>query len=96
MENFKQYTKFNNPHKLSCYLAAGIPVIVWEKTAIAEMVKRENIGYTIRSLEGIKNLNFQDYSSKSESVRKYKEKVRSGYYTKRVIENIQHKMEEKK
>jgi len=95
-EYFKQYTKYNNPHKLSCYLAAGIPVIVWEKAAIAEMVKRENLGYTIRSLEGIKNLNFQEYSVKKESAEKYKQKVRSGYYTKRVIEEIKHKMEEKK
>lgn len=95
-ECFKYYTKFNNPHKFSCYLAAGIPVIVWEKAAIAEMVKRENLGYTIRSLEGIKNLNFQEYAIKKESVKKFQQRVRDGYYTKRVIDEISKKMEEKK
>lgn len=94
-KGFKNYTKYNTPHKLSCYLAAGIPVIVWEKSAIAEMVKRENIGYTIRTLEGIKNLNFQEYFVKKERIKIFQQNVRSGYYTKRVMEQIRKRMEEK-
>ena len=94
-KGYKNYTKYNTPHKLSCYLAAGMPVIVWEKSAIAEMVKRENIGYTVRTLEGIKNLNLQEYSVKKERIKIFQQKVRTGYYTKRVMEEIRKKMEEK-
>jgi len=60
-----------------------------------EMVKRENIGYTVRTLEGIKNLNLQEYSVKKERIKIFQQKVRTGYYTKRVMEEIRKKMEEK-
>lgn len=94
-KGFKNYMKYNTPHKLSCYLAAGIPVIVWEKSAIAEMVRKENIGYTVGSLDGIKNLNFQEYSVKKERIKIFQQRVRTGAYTKRVMEEIRKRMEEK-
>ena len=41
--NEKYYNKFNTPHKLSSFLAAGIPVVVWEKSAIAEIIDKYNL-----------------------------------------------------
>lgn len=95
-ETFKNYTKYNNPHKLSCYIAAGIPVIVWEKAAIADFVKKENIGYTIHNIYDINKLDFSDYSLKKENVQKLKQKVRTGFYTSRVIEEILENQKEDK
>lgn len=86
--DFKNYTKFNNPHKLSCYLAAGLPVIVWNKAATAKMIKEKNIGYTISNLYDINKLNFKDYDVKMANVLKEKSNVRNGYYTKKVINQI--------
>ncbi len=44
------YLRYNNPHKLSLYLAAGLPVIVWDQAASAKFVRKHNIGVTISSL----------------------------------------------
>lgn len=84
----KQYTKYNNPHKLSCYMAAGLPVVVWEKAACSEFVKKNNIGYVVSSIYEINNIDLKDYEEKKKNVLNIKEKVRSGFYTKRIFENI--------
>ena len=63
-EGFKNYTKYNNPHKLSCYIAAGLPVIVWEQSAVADFVNKYNIGYTIKNLYDINKINLTDYTTK--------------------------------
>ena len=43
----KEYTRYNTPHKFSCYITAGIPVIAWREAAIAEIVKKYQVGYLI-------------------------------------------------
>lgn len=85
---FKNYTKYNNPHKLSCYIAAGLPVIVWRKAAIADFVKKYNIGYTISNIYDINNIDFSDYKEKLKNVQGLSEKVKNGYFTKKVIKEI--------
>lgn len=60
-----EYMRYNNPHKLSLYMVAHIPVIVWKESAIAEFVKENNVGFVVDSLEEIegqlKNINQGDY-----------------------------------
>ncbi len=75
---YKNYTKYNNPHKVGCYIAAGIPIIVWEKSALANLVKKYNIGYTIKSLYDINNLNYKDYDEKINSINKLQNGVIEG------------------
>jgi len=87
-EGFKKYTKYNNPHKLSCYLAAGLPVIVWKKSAIKDFVLKNNLGYAVNSLEEINKLDFKDYEQIKSNVEEFKQKVRSGYFTKKMIDKI--------
>ena len=87
-EGFKNYTKYNNPHKLSCYLAANIPVIVWEKAAIADLVKKYNIGYFIRNIYDINKIDFSDYNEKIKNIKELSRKVRNGYFTNRVVNEI--------
>lgn len=47
------YLRYNNPHKLSLYLVAGIPVIVWEQSAVADFIIKQNAGFTISCLSEI-------------------------------------------
>ncbi len=85
---YKNYTKYNNPHKLSCYLAADLPVIVWKKSAIAKFVKENNIGYLINNIYDINKINQTDYEIKKKNAKEIGKKVREGYYTSNVLEKI--------
>lgn len=45
-----RYLVYNNPHKMSFYLAAGIPIIIWNKAAQSEFVRKYNCGIVVDSL----------------------------------------------
>lgn len=85
---FKNYTKFNNPHKISCCLACDMPIIVWRKSAVADFVIKNNIGYTISNLYDINDLDFSDYNTKKKNAEKIGKRIREGYYTKKVFKEI--------
>lgn len=93
-ENYclKNYTKYNNPHKFSLYIAAGLPVVAWEKSAISNFIKKYNIGYLINNIYDINNIDLSDYSSKLDNIHDLQEKVRSGYFTTSAINNCIKKM----
>lgn len=94
-KSMKNYTKYNNPHKLSCYIAGEIPVIVWEKSAVADFVDKYNIGYKISNIYDINNLDFSNYNEKLENIKKLSKKVKSGYFTKKVMEEVLEKINNK-
>ena len=47
---YGHYMRFNSPHKLSLYVALGLPVIVWREAAIADFVLKQGIGVTVGNL----------------------------------------------
>lgn len=47
---FGNYLKYNSSHKISLYIAAGIPVIISKESALAEFVEKNKLGITISSL----------------------------------------------
>lgn len=94
----KEYTKYNNPHKLSLYIASRLPVIVWEKSAVADFVKKNHIGYTIDTLDDIKNIccdksEYQHMQKQIDSIRK---DVVTGGYIKKAIKMISKEIERDK
>ncbi len=48
-----EYLKYNAPHKTSLYLRAGIPVVIWDKAALADIVSRLGVGICVPSLRNI-------------------------------------------
>lgn len=62
---FGEYMKYNNPHKTSLYLASGLPVIIWEKAAMAKYIEKNNLGIAVRGINEIplklKSLSEEDY-----------------------------------
>jgi hypothetical protein len=47
---FGEYLRFNSPHKLSLYILSGLPVIIWDEAATADLVIKNGIGFTLKSL----------------------------------------------
>ena len=48
---YGQYLKWNSPHKVSFYLRAGLPLIIWKEAAVAPIIEEAGAGITISSLE---------------------------------------------
>lgn len=87
-----EYMKLNNPHKLSLYMASGVPVIVWKDAAVAEFVLENNVGIVINSLEDLDNelnkITNEKYKEFLENTRRIQSKVLSGYYIKNSLDKI--------
>lgn len=83
------YLKYIAPHKISLYLAAGIPVIVWNKSAQADFVRHNKIGIAVNSIEEsydiINNIKDEEYQEILANVRGVGETLRRGGYLKRII-----------
>lgn len=50
---YGEYTRYNNPHKVSLYLSSGLPVIVWSEAAIAPFIQNNNLGIVVDSINDI-------------------------------------------
>ena len=87
-----EYTKINNPHKLSLYIASGIPVIVWKEAAIAEFVKNNKIGIIvddIADLEKSLKINEDDYRRMKDNVMELRKKIIHGEYLLNILLSIE-------
>ena len=76
------YQKSNIPHKLSQYIAVGLPVFVSKKAGIADYVEANHIGFSIKNLleiESILNsISMDEYMSLLSNVSKIRSDVISG------------------
>lgn len=87
------YLKYNNPHKLSLYIASKIPVICWKKAAVANFISENNIGVLVDSLheldEKVSNLTAEEYEIMKINIGSISEKVKGGFYTRKIIKEIE-------
>ena len=90
---FGNYIKYNNPHKLSLYIAAGLPVIVPAKAALREFVEKNNIGISINSLEEIdvqlNKVTIEAYKMMLENVTALRHKLKHGYFFSTCLNRIE-------
>ena len=85
------YTCINNPHKLSMYLVAGMPVIVWKHAAIAEFVINNGVGIIIEKIDDIikvKKINSEQYDKMVENCLRIRKELVAGAHTRNVLNNI--------
>lgn len=54
--NFGEYLRYNNPHKTSLYLRAGLPVIIWKEAALAPFIASQGVGVCVGSLDEIEEV----------------------------------------
>lgn len=91
--SFGEYLRYNNPHKLSLYLATGMPVVVWDQAAVKGLVETEGIGLVVSSLSDMEkqifSLSDEDYCAMRQNAQRIGERVRDGYYAKKVFELLE-------
>ena len=84
----RRYTRYNAPHKFSCYMAAGLPVIAWKEAAIASVIEKYQVGYIIENIYDINDLDLSNYNELCANVQNLNGKVRDGYFTKKVFSEL--------
>lgn len=87
--NFGEYLRYNNPHKTSLYIRCGLPVIIWEKAALASFVSQHQIGICVSSLRHLddilSNISEDEYAQMKEKVRMVNNKLMSGAFLKEAL-----------
>lgn len=90
--DFAEYTRYNNPHKVSLYLSCGLPVIVWKEAAIASFIEKKNLGVTVTSLDDLQEIlnsvTDAEYAHMLDNVSKISNELKKGYYTKKAVAEI--------
>lgn len=86
-----QYLRYNAPYKLSSYIASGIPVIIWDKMATADFVRKNGIGVSINSLSDLERrltaISKEEYREMRNNVAMVGERIRKGYYYRKAVES---------
>lgn len=90
--SYGNYLKFNNPHKLSLYVAAGLPVISWSQAAISDFIEKYQIGFCVDSLTDVQNviesLTEEEYQLYVNNIRQLQKKVVDGQFTQEAIKKV--------
>lgn len=82
--NTGEYLRYNNPHKTSLYLAANLPVIIWDQAALAPFILQNGLGITVSSLDqigdAVRALAPEDYDRMRKNARAMGERIRGGSF----------------
>lgn len=89
---FGNYMKYNNPHKTSLYLSCGIPIIIWDKAAMADFVKKYKVGILVSDLNDLDKLldsiTLKQYLELKNNAKKIGEKIRNGFFVSKAVESM--------
>lgn len=90
---YGSYIQYNNPHKLSLYIASGLPIIIPVKAALSTFVEKNQIGITVNSLNEIggkiSKISLSEYRNMIEKIDILKYHIKQGYYFSKVIGEIE-------
>ena len=90
--NTGEYLMYNNPHKLSLYLASGLPVVIWSKAAEAKFVKENKVGIVVDSIGQFNDvfdaISKKEYYKMLNNIRHISDDLRSGIYLKETVQKI--------
>ncbi|MDP1142597.1 beta-1,6-galactofuranosyltransferase, partial [Klebsiella pneumoniae] len=74
------------------YLAAGLPVIIWKEAAMAELIVKENLGFTVGSLREIgaivDTMTEGTYNQMRDNVLRYAPLLKEGYFFKEALKKV--------
>ena len=91
--DFGEYLQYNNPHKTSLYIRCQLPIIIWEKAALASFVKENGIGICVGSLHEIEErfarMEAGEYREMVENIEVINQRLSQGYYFRKAIGEAQ-------
>lgn len=86
---YGKYLKFNSPHKLSLYIVALLPIIIWEGSALAGYVIERKLGFTIKKISDIpkllSNITSEEYEQLLENVKNERKILTNGTHLKNCL-----------
>lgn len=89
---YGSYLRYNASHKVSMSLALGMPVIVWQESALRDFVVGNNVGIAVGSLheldEALHSLTPAETEAMLQSTRRMAREIRSGDNLRRLIQAI--------
>lgn len=89
---YGQYLKWNSPHKVSFYLRAGLPLIIWKEAAVAPIIEETGAGITIGSLEELddklKAFTLEDYQKMKVNTVIMAKRLNEGYFLHQALEEF--------
>jgi hypothetical protein len=90
-EKLGNYLKYNSPHKVSLYIAAGIPVIAPKSSAIGKFVEENEIGFLINDVYDLNTVKITSevYERYKLNIQTLCNRVRNGFYTHKAINGIE-------
>lgn len=92
-----EYLRYNDPHKTSLYLAAGLPVVIWREAALAPFLTEQGCGIAVSDLHELPSvlasMTEEDYERLCENARRVGALLRSGYFTNLAIDNCLQEIE---
>jgi hypothetical protein len=82
--NFGEYLRWNSPHKVSFYIRAGLPIVIWKEASVASIIEKEGLGFSISSIDELeqklKSLSPQVMEQMKANVRRVSERLANGKY----------------
>ena len=91
--NYGAYLTINNPHKLSLYLCAGIPVIIWSGAALSGYITQNGLGFCVDALteigDKLKTIDAATYRQMRERAAHEGVRIRNGYYFNQVMDFVE-------
>ncbi len=82
--DFGEYLRFNNPHKVSLYIRCNLPVILWDKAAMAPFITANGLGFTVSNLDEIPAriaaLSASEYQSMLQNVETMSRQLSKGHF----------------
>lgn len=92
--NYGNYLKYNNPHKTSLYISAGLPIVIWKEAALSSFINDNKIGIVIDNLYDLEKLPKNDsdeYLLMKKNVLNLRDKLNEGYFLTSVLKKIEEK-----
>ncbi|MBZ5954230.1 glycosyl transferase [Leuconostoc gasicomitatum] len=95
----QQYTQWNWPYKFSLYMVSGLPVVAWRESAIADIIRQNNVGVVISNLSDLHDMldsiTEKRYQQMANNAANFGKQLAMGATTKQVLSDLKKLLDNK-